>query len=273
MQLSQIIENNAELLEGKKDKVIGIYYASELHGCQRKIYYSYLEKPKYKFNVHKSFFIGNALHELVQSIAFTYSQKVNGIVVQNEIKDMTYIEPETKLEIHGRLDTLIIEKLTGKVHIFEIKTTSNLNYAPIKEHYNQLNYYLYFNPDTTGKFHPFDLDYEIEPKVEGHLFYINTSKKKYNEESYLEFKEVPASDSEEPILFDRDLFLADVKRAKVLHQYLLERKVPPPEAKLSVDMFWQCPLCPFKNKCDIEENTKIIGEKNYNELAKKIKKK
>ncbi|MHB1764744.1 MAG: PD-(D/E)XK nuclease family protein [Gammaproteobacteria bacterium] len=273
MQLIPIVEQNAELLEGKKEKQIGIYYASEIDSCLRKNYYTYFEKAHYKYNTHKAFSIGNALHELIQNIFITYAQKYNGIQVENERKDMTYKDPLTNIEIHGRLDSLIIDKSNNKIHIIEIKTTSNLKFTPIKEHFDQLNYYLYFNPDINGKFHPFNLDEEINPKVEGHLFYINTAKKKYNDDNYLEFKEFPKSELEKPILFDKDLFQAFILRARVLDAYLKNKQIPLPEAKMSSEMYWQCESCPYRAKCDREDNERNLGKELYAELVAKYSKK
>ena len=247
MEIIPLIYHGIEKLESEKEKKIGVYYISEASKCLRQAYYSFFEKPHYPFEQHKAFSIGNALHELAQkSLALNSDMEV-----KNEIPDLTYKDELTGLEIHGRLDTLIKEG--NKTDIIEIKTISNTKYAPITEHFEQLNYYLHFYPE-----------------AKGHLLYINKAKKGFNEEGYVEFKEIP-KDKEE-ITYNEEMFRKIVKRMRILNEYLKTEKLPYPEAKLSNEIYWQCNFCPYRAKCDKEENEKILGKKEYEEIAKKYEK-
>ena len=245
MEIIPLIQKGIKKLEPEKEKQIGIYYISEASKCVRQSYYSYFEKPHYGFEQHKTFSIGNALHELAQkAIALN-----EGIQVETEVANLTYKDELTGLEIHGRLDVLI--KNGDKIDIVEIKTIANPKYAPITEHFEQLNYYLRFYPN-----------------AEGHLLYINKSKKKLDEDGYVEFKEIPKGKNEK-IVYDEALFQETLKRFRILNEYLTTKKLPYPEAKMSSDMYWQCIDCPYRAKCDREESERAIGKKEYEEIAKK----
>lgn len=248
--ITELIERGINEIEPDKDKEIGVYYPSEASMCVRQAYYSYFEKPHYDLETHKAFSIGNALHELIQSAL----AKNEDYIVKNEVPDLIYKDELTGLEIHGRLDSLIENKQTGKLDLIEIKTIANPKYAPIKEHYEQLNYYLYFYQE-----------------ADGHLLYINKSKKNYSDSDYITFKEIPDS-NETPIKFNKELFDNLLKRIRILNEYLTQKQLPYPEAKLSSDMHWQCDYCPFRQKCDREEGEKIKGKEIYEEIAKKYEK-
>ena len=247
MKIVELIEKGVTLIEPDKDKKIGIYYPSEASRCVRQAYYSYFEKPHYDIETQKAFSIGNALHALVQN-ALELNKDYE---VKNEVPSLVYKDKVANLEIHGRLDSLVKDKKTGKLDLIEIKSIANPKYAPIKEHYEQLNYYLYFYKE-----------------ADGHLLYINKSKKTHFDEDYVTFKEIP-SNKQDNIKYDEALFQALLNRIRILHEYLTIKKLPYPEAKMSSDMYWQCDFCPFRQKCDREENEKIIGKKEYEEIAKK----
>lgn len=241
MEIIPLIHSGIEKFEPDKEKKIGVYYISEASKCLRQAYYSFFDKPSYTFTQHKAFSIGNALHELTQkALALANS---DNIMVENEVPNLTYKDEIGGLEIHGRLDTLIKEG--NKTSIIEIKTISNIAYAPKKEHFEQLNYYLHFYPD-----------------AEGYLLYINTAKK--YEEEYVEFKVVP---NKEKITYNEEMFQGTVKRLRALHGYLNIKELPPSEAKMSENMYWQCAYCPFRQKCDKADTEEIIGKKEYKTIT------
>jgi CRISPR-associated exonuclease Cas4 len=249
LRVIELIEKGVKLIESNKDKRIGVYYPSEASKCVRQNYYSYFEKPHYDIETHKSFSIGNALHTLTQN-ALELSQD-ESIKIDNEVPNLIYYDEANNFEIHGRLDSLITDRKSNKQDVIEIKSIANLRYAPVKEHFEQLNYYLHFYQE-----------------AEGHLLYINKSKKSHFDEDYVTFKEIP-NGKQESIRYDEALFQETLKRIRILHEYLIRKKLPYPEAKMSSDMYWQCDFCPFRQKCDREENEKIIGKKEYEEIAKK----
>lgn len=245
----ELIVEGIKHIEPDKDKKIGVYYPSEASKCLRQSYYSYFEKPHYDIETHKAFSIGNALHNLAQTaLKLNESEEIK---IENEVPNLVYEDKENGLEIHGRLDSVIIDKKTGKIYIVEIKTIANPKYAPLKEHFEQLNYYLHFYRG-----------------AEGYLLYINKSKKTQFDDGYITFKEVPNS-KQEKIVYDEALFQETLKRVRILHDYLTHKKLPYPEGKMSSDMYWQCEYCPYRAKCDKEENEKIIGKREYEEIAKK----
>lgn len=259
MKIIPLIDKGATLLEDEKEPVIGVYYISTLNRCLRQNYYSYFEKPHYSFKTQKLFAIGNALHGLVQSILIQYAGKHKelGFTVENEVSKLYYKDPMTGLEIHGRLDCFLIDK-EGNEHVIEIKTIKNLKYAPVKEHFEQLNYYLYPK-------HPI---YKTD-NIFGHFLYINKANQ-IGDEEYVEFKEIPKTEKpEEQIHFDKELFNCSIVRARIQHHYIKNRILPFPEAKMDSDRYWQCASCPFRQKCDAEENGKVIGTKLYKSLTEK----
>ena len=249
----ELREKGINEIDSSPDKVKkeGVYYISEASKCVRQAYYSYFEKPKYNIETLKAFGIGEALHTLVQK-AFEANKDYE---VKNEVPNLYYIDKLANLEIHGRLDTIITNKKTGKIDIIEIKSIANPKYAPIKEHYEQLNYYLYFYKE-----------------AEGHLLYVNKTKKMQLDNDYVTFKEIP-KEGDNPIKFDEVLFTYVLNRIRILHDYVIRKKLPYPEAKLSSDMYWACGYCPYRQKCDREENENIIGKKEYAEIAKKYENK
>jgi CRISPR-associated exonuclease Cas4 len=252
VKVIELIEKGVNLIESNKDKKIGVYYPSEASKCVRQNYYSYFEKPHYDIETHKAFSIGNALHALAQNALHLSENEF--LKIDNEVPNLVYFDKENGFEIHGRLDSMIKDKRTGKIDIIEIKTIANIKYAPLKDHFEQLNYYLHFYPD-----------------AEGHLLYINKSKRSKFDDSFITFKEVP-NENQEKITYNDELFQQTLKRVRILHHYLISKKLPYPEGKMSSDMYWQCDFCPYRAKCDREENERIIDKKEYGEIAKKYEK-
>ena len=247
MEIIPLIYSGIEKLVPEKDRTIGVYYVSEASKCLRQAYYSFFEKPTYAFEQHKTFSIGNALHELVQR-ALELNSNMD---VKNEIPDLTYKDELTGLEIHGRLDTLIKEG--GKTSVIEIKTIANIKYAPVEEHFEQLNYYLHFYPE-----------------AEGYLLYINKAKKVFNEDGYVEFKEIPNGNDKERITYNEEMFQGTVKRFRILNEYLRKGELPYAEAKMSNEKYFQCNFCPFRAKCDKQDNKDVMGKEEYGEITETI---
>lgn len=232
MEVSNIVLKGLKYIKNEKEKKIGVYYVSEISSCIRRNYYSYFEETEYSYSSYKFFAIGNALHELIQKI-------LSKSVTDNEwIKERNEVSHKYKgkdFEIHGRLDSIVTDKDKNK-YIIEIKTTSNLNFSPSTEHTEQLNFYLH-----------------SYPKAIGYLLYLNTAKKRFGSDNYIEMKEYK-------IEYNTNLFNESVKKIERLHQALTNKELPEAESKNDKDKKWHCLVCPssFKERCDLNKNAKGV---------------
>ena len=226
-----MINEGAKIYGTSRDRIKGVYYASEMYECERKLYYAYNYKVEHDFETKKNFEIGNSLHNLVQGSLMLYAKNNPEIKLFNELEDLKIIDDENGYEIHGRLDTIIYGENESN-HIIEFKTTGSLNRInnPVNHHIEQINYYLHFFP-----------------KYEGHLIYINKkpkgSLKKY--ENFKEFRGITYNDA---------MFKADIEKVKNVNYKIKNNILPEPEAKLKKEKNWECWYCPFRQKCDNNEN-------------------
>lgn len=223
-----MIEEGITKYDNTRTKQIGIYYPSEIYECRRKLWYSYHYPTSLDFETRKNFAVGIALHELVQSSLVLYL-KNSQTKVYNELEKMVY--KGDGYELHGRLDTIIFEE-DGKTHVVEFKTTNSLNKIKqlMPHHFEQINYYLHFYPE-----------------AEGHLIYIN-KKAKAKLKTWEAFKEFNGIQYSDPA------FKQSLERTKMADDHLKNNTLPVAEAKQDEKTKWQCWYCPFKAKCDKNEN-------------------
>lgn len=272
MDIIPIVEEGIASIQDSKQRVVGVYYASELPYCMRKTYYNYFEKAKLNYSLRKVFRIGIALHSLIQEGLEFYQKNHTDFKVLNEPEDVERIfkhtytdtiedgsEIEHQFEIHGRPDTIIVDP-QGAMHIIEIKSHANVFFlrgAPEEHHLLQLNYYQHFYPESIG-----------------HMLYINKAKKNYKfdvkvidgtkVDNYKEFVEF------QPLRYDDGLFKMMVKRAEEVHSSIISETLPMPEAYMrGATTDWECTNCSFKQKCYSEIMTKKGGIE-YTNLEKAI---
>ena len=56
-----MIGEGAKTYGTSRDRIKGVYYASEMYECERKLYYAYNYKVEHDFETKKNFEIGNSI--------------------------------------------------------------------------------------------------------------------------------------------------------------------------------------------------------------------
>jgi hypothetical protein len=264
MEVLPMVKEGISLIESEKEKVVGIYYASDLDYCMMKIYYSYIYPAHHDLVTHRRFAIGSALHSVVQRALDFYGRKHPEIKVFNEPTDVNRIYQIRDIEIHGRPDTILVSQ--DKMDIIEFKSIKNFAYLREAQdkHISQLNYYLHFYPLS-----------------EGHVIYVNKAE---NEDELKEFS---------GFKYDEGLFNIMVDRALTVHDFLIRNmeieeklktitgeeadqlikqlSLPAPEGYLrggTTD--WECKNCPVAKLCYQRIQEKIVGRKELRALTKKV---
>ena len=199
-----------------KPKTIGRYYPSEIGNCLRKIYLSYKYPKETKADLLKIFEAGNILHDLVVEVL--RSEKTPEVeLIKSELP---FKRKEKDYLISGRVDDILILKVSGKTIIVEVKSTSLLRAVkkPSLHHIMQLQFYMYAIGIHNGI-----------------LLYVDRRN--------LESKEFE-------IKYDEQMVDKVKDRFGLVHEALTNNNIPEPEAKTSLDIKWMCRLCDWKDECD-----------------------
>ena len=228
VDVENMFKEGVELMVLEHPSTVGTYYPSAIMACQRKNYYSYLFPKSHDIDAQLVFAQGNGYHGLVQRALMCYAKKHPEIKVQNEPEDIERIYKESGIELHGRADCFL--KTAEGITIIEIKSISNIRYAPKDEHIYQLNYYLHFYPEAKGI-----------------LFYMNKAKR--GGISTLDYEQFKAFEFK----YDDKMFKTMFKRALDLHQFLVINNatiLPKPEGYARGGASdWECNFCLYKEKC------------------------
>ena len=209
--------------EDRKELKFGKYSASSLGICVRKNFYSYLYPSEFELSGDKLriFAAGNAMHEWIAKVLANNSFTE---LIDSE-KELAILDVENDILISGRLDDLIMLKNSASEEriIVEVKSTKSLAYldAPQEQHLMQVQIYL--KALST---------YNIKKAV---LLYI--------EKNSLKTRSFD-------VYYDHALFRKAIDRARTLHGYLLNKTLPPAEAKLDKKQNYQCGYCEFRERCD-----------------------
>src|SRR3989344_1682528 len=190
-------------------KGVGRYYPSEIGRCLRKTWYSYKFPIEVEPDLVKIFHLGNILHDFVVQVL--KSEK-------NPDVELLKYEFPFKVEvddfvISGRVDDLILVKISGKNILVEVKTTKSIDYVDSPKHYDaaQLSLYMHF----TGVHN-------------GILLYIDRRDLK-----------TKIFD----VYYDEDKAKQIIERFKELHNKLVTETIPEPEARSSFRTLWMCRYC------------------------------
>jgi len=127
--------------------------------------------------------------------------------------------PKENFLITGRFDNFI-ELVEGENVLIEVKTTRNLDYqkSASLHHIMQLTPYLLYKQGLKGAILYIDMNFQTK------VF---------------------------EVIYDPKLMLEIMKRAENLHMYLVEDKMPLPEAKDIPEKNWECKyICNYKEECD-----------------------
>ena len=207
--------------EEKKERKIGYYFPAHLPYCLRRQYWDYVDPVEPSIEDLKIFFLGDLIHEAVENIL---EKKLKA---KSERKILIPIDVLQGIFIAGRADS-VYEDEEGNVYVVEIKTINSLTYRDKKTHEIK-------ELDKPKPHHVYQImPYLYAFNARGIIIYIerNTFKTK-------EFE----------VLKDPAIMREVMERAKRLHEYLLTRTLPPPEAKHDPANRWQCSYCPYKWRC------------------------
>lgn len=202
-----------------RPKTIGKYYPSEVGTCVRKLWYSYKFPLQVKPDVMKIFEMGNILHDFVVRVLKSDKNK-DVELLKSEMPFKLNME---KFQISGRIDDLLLVKLSGKAVLVEVKSSGMLKAvkSPQKHHIMQLQLYM-------------------------HSIGVHNGMLLYLEKNTLQAKVFT-------IGFDGNIVKEAMDRFSELHESLAADKVPRAEAKLNrSDIGWMCNYCEYREKCDRE---------------------
>lgn len=199
-----------------RERVIGVYFPSEINYCLRRLYFMYKKPKKFDIETLKIFESGNIFHSWFQNVLLK-------AYLKDEIHSFDYEVPlEHKVgdvTIKGRPDDIITVSLGGEKLIIEIKTARSIKMIdkPKEHHASQLNFYL-----------------TVFGVKNGYIIYIDRSN--------LQHKIFQMEQSD-------DMMKKIEKRALLLHKFLVEDKVPFEEGKIEKGMRWNCDYCNYKTEC------------------------
>jgi hypothetical protein len=212
IDFNKLIDNY--LIKEYKPKEIGRYYPSEVGGCIRKTWFSYKKPKQTDARLIKIFEAGNMLHEFITNVIKS-EKNAEVELLQSEVP----IKIETKdFIISGRIDNLVLIKLNGIQVLVEVKSAKSIPWNKKKEHEMQLQLYLHATKIKDGM-----------------ILYIqkdNLDTRSFN------------------VQYDEKIIEKILKRFELLHQTLINDKIPFAEAKACEEDLWMCRFCAWKEECE-----------------------
>jgi CRISPR-associated protein Cas4 len=213
IDFNKMIDNHLKRENRPKD--IGRYYPSEIGTCLRKIWYSYKFPQDMSPELLKIFEMGNLMHTFVVEIL--KSEKNPEVELLKS--EVPFQHQQNDFLISGRIDNLILVKMSNTSVLVEVKSTGNVDMVTKPAHHNAMQLQLYMHL------------LEIH---DGILLYID--KRNLKSKVYT----VPYNEEEAKKILDR---------FQMLHNSLKEDKLPDPEARGSPEDLWMCRLCEYREKC------------------------
>ncbi len=197
-----------------RPKEAGRYFPSEIGGCMRKVWFSYKKPKETEADLVRIFETGNILHDFVVEVL--RSERTPEVeLLETEFPFRMEID---NFLVAGRVDDLILVKLSGKRVLIEVKSIRSLKYRdePMQRHLIQLQFYM----------HAIGIH-------DGMLLYIekNTLQTKWFD-----------------LRYDKKIVDNAIKRFKRLHKALTSNKIPAAEAKIAGEE-WMCRYCPYAEEC------------------------
>jgi CRISPR/Cas system-associated exonuclease Cas4 (RecB family) len=198
-----------------RPKGIGKYYPSEAGMCIRKTWFSYKYPQEVDPELLKIFEMGNIIHDFVVDVL--KSEKNPEVELLKT--ELPFKEKIDDFEVSGRVDDLILVKISGKNVIVEVKSTSDADYVKEASPHNimQLQLYMHFTGVHNGI-----LLYVGKKDLKSKVFVID-----YDEQKALEI----------------------IERFKKLHACLTKDVIPDPEARETKYKSWMCRYCEYFNRC------------------------
>ena len=214
-----------------------VLYPSELGSCLRQVYYTHLIPvgfPPEKLRMFKS---ADLAHAFVRDV----------LASSNRVKLLDWEKPFSFIvddfEISGRLDDLIVVQLEGKEEpvVVEVKSirgkTVEYIAKPSFPHLMQMQPYL-----------------KAARASFGVLWYL--ARDTYADRWF-------------SVFFDQKLWNAVIDRSRQIHKCLVERTLPPPEARTNKDLGYLCRFCPYWWDCKNNENPPPGGEREQALISEK----
>ncbi len=203
------------LYKENRPKEVGRYYPSEIGTCLRKVWYSYKFPKEVQPDLLKVFELGNILHDFVVDVL--KSEKNPDVeLLKSEFPFRQEVE---EFVISGRIDNLILVKISGKQVLVEVKSTGNVDLVDEAMPHNIIQLQLYMHVLGTH---------------DGILLYID----KRNLKSKVF-----------PITYNEQEAMKIIGRFKALHKFLKMDAMPDPEAREKRDTLWMCRYCEYRDKC------------------------
>ncbi len=202
------------LIRENKPKEIGRYYPSEVGGCIRKTWFSYKNPKELDAALLRIFEAGNLLHEFI-SEAIKSEKNPEVELIKNE---MPIKIEEKDFIISGRIDNLVLLRISGKQYLIEVKSTKMLPRQANESHEMQLQLYMHATNIHSG-------------------FILYIQKDNLTTKAF-------------PFDYNQEIVEDILRRFRELHLALKHNTLPKPEAKLNEEKRWMCSYCPYKENCD-----------------------
>lgn len=213
IDFNELVENY--LRRESKARSVGRYYPSEAGSCLRKSWYSYNIPREVDMDLIKVFEAGNLVHDFIVNVLM--SEKNPHIELLN--KEIPFEMKVGDIVISGRIDDIILVKIDGIVYIVEVKSTSSIRMTekPNDGHVYQIQLYM-------------------------HHAGIHNGVILYVEKNTLQSKAFE-------VRYDMEMAGVAIERIKAVHAFLMENKLPKPEARMRESMRWQCKKCQYFDEC------------------------
>jgi CRISPR/Cas system-associated exonuclease Cas4 (RecB family) len=214
IDFNQMIDNH--IRRENRPKGVGRYYPSEIGTCIRKVWYSYKFPMDVKPDLLKIFEVGNILHDFVVEVL--KSEKNPDVELLKS--EFSFQEAVDDFIISGRVDNLILLRMSGKSVLVEVKSTGNIDFVnePSPSHVMQLQLYMH----VTGV-HNGILLYVDKRNLQSKVFTID-----YNDREAAEI----------------------IDRFKKLHSHMATDTMPEPEARENSGLkLWMCRYCEYRERC------------------------
>ncbi len=196
-------------------KRIGRYYPSAIGQCLRKQWLSYNQPKEAEPELIKIFKMGDILHDFIVEVL--KSEKTPEVELLRSELPVRY--QASDFLVSGRVDDLMLVKANRKKILVEVKSTKSIKMVdkPQASHVMQLQFYL----------HALGLKHGLILYVEKNTLQTRQFQVKYSKTQAFKI----------------------LRRFEMLHKFLSEKKMPPPEAKEKKHMSWMCSYCEYSEEC------------------------
>lgn len=213
IDFNKMIDNH--LKRENYPKGVGRYYPSEIGMCLRKVYYSYMHPQEIQPELLKIFEVGNILHDFVVEVL--RSEKNPDVELLKS--EFPFKHEVDDFVISGRIDNLILVKISGKNVLVEVKSTGNIDFIEEAAPHNVVQLQLYM-----------------------HVLGIHDGILLYLDKRNLKSKVFP-------IAYDEEKAKQILERFRALHKSIKEGGTPEPEARGDRKTLWMCRLCEYRERC------------------------